>query len=202
MVISMGLDLPHGIPQSPIWGPGHVQSCHLMMLTLHTRWTLLGFCLHSHRNEVLGAHVYQSWWGSSCSPVFGLTSTAVLTNCLWIAWSNPLPFCHCLLTNVPMQLFPDMADPTFCSSPFMQGFGLMFLHWDEPGKPPQKCFRVCWLVRMLLDNRQYIITVVNMSLVLKPWSNSVLAYKSRQITLHYIKRVKPAFWHSWISICI
>lgn len=154
MVISMGLDLPHGIPHSPIWGPGHVQSCHLMTLTLHTRWTLSSFCLHSHRNEVLGAHVYQSWWGSSCSPVFGLTSTAVLTNCLWIAWSTtPLLFCHSLLTNVPLLLFPDMADPTFCSSLFRQDFGPHVPAATEAWWATMELRRnIYWLVEMLLDD--------------------------------------------------
>ena len=39
----------------PIWGPEHVQCYHLMTVALHTQWTLSRFCLHSHRNEVLGA---------------------------------------------------------------------------------------------------------------------------------------------------
>lgn len=34
------------------------------------------------------AHIYQSRQGSSCSQVFGLTSTARLTNCLWIVASK------------------------------------------------------------------------------------------------------------------
>lgn len=34
------------------------------------------------------AHIYQSRQGSSCSWVFGLASTACLTNCLWIAPSK------------------------------------------------------------------------------------------------------------------
>lgn len=141
MVISMGLDLPHGIPHSPIWGPGHVQSCHLMTLTLHTRWTLSSFCLHSHRNEVLGAHVYQSWWGSSCSPVFGLTSTAVLTNCLWIAWSTtPL-----LFVTLCWQMFLcsfSQTWPTLPSAPHYSGrnLGLMFLQRQKPDEPQWNCF--------------------------------------------------------------
>lgn len=123
MVISMGLDLPHGIPHSPIWGPGHVQSCHLMTLTLHTRWTLSSFCLHSHRNEVLGAHVYQSWWGSSCSPVFGLTSTAVLTNCLWIAWSTtPLLFLSLSVDKCSSAAFPRHGRPYLLLLAIQAGF--------------------------------------------------------------------------------
>lgn len=117
MVISTGLDLPHGISQSPIWKPGHVRSWHLMTLTLHTRWTLSGFCLHSHRNEVLGAHVYQSWWGSSCSPVSGLTSTAALTNCLWIVWSSASP---------PSTLFLSLS-PDKCSSAAFPRHGRPYL---------------------------------------------------------------------------
>lgn len=125
-----------------------------MTLTLHTRWTLSSFCLHSHRNEVLGAHVYQSWWGSSCSPVFGLTSTAVLTNCLWIAWSTtPLLFCHSLLTNVPLLLFPDMADPTFCSSLFRQDFGPHVLPVTEAWWATMGLLlSIYWLIEVLLDD--------------------------------------------------
>lgn len=64
------------------------------------------------------AHIYQSRRGSSCSRVFGLASTARLTNCLWIALSKApsTRFCHRLLTNVARQPLPDTCLlPTFCS---------------------------------------------------------------------------------------
>lgn len=68
--------------------------------------------------KFLEAHIYQSRQGSSCSRVFGLASTAGLTNCLWIASSKApsTPFCHCLLTNAPRLPLPDTCLlPTFCS---------------------------------------------------------------------------------------
>lgn len=68
--------------------------------------------------KFLEAHIYQSRQGSSCSRVFGLASTAWLTNCLWIASSKApsTPFCHCLLTNAPRLPLPDTCLlPTFCS---------------------------------------------------------------------------------------
>lgn len=68
--------------------------------------------------KFLEARVYQSRRGSSCSRVFGLASTAGLTNCLWMASSKApsTPFCHCLLTNAPRLPLPDTCLlPTFCS---------------------------------------------------------------------------------------
>lgn len=68
--------------------------------------------------KFLEAHIYQSRQGSSCLRVFGLASTAGLTNCLWIASSKApsTPFCHCLLTNARRLPLPDTCLlPTFCS---------------------------------------------------------------------------------------
>lgn len=160
MVISTGLDLPHGISQSPIWEPGHIQSWHLMTLTLHTRWTLSGFCLHSHRNEVLGAHVYQSWWGSSCSPVFGLTSTAALTNCLWIVWSSASPPFHPLFVTVSWQMFHcsfSQTWPTLPSAPRHSegGSGLMFLSQDEHGNLQFRLLLKCVMLRCCIGYQEW-----------------------------------------------
>lgn len=68
--------------------------------------------------KFLEAHIYQSRQGSSCSQVFGLASTAGLTNCFWIASSKApsTPFCHCLLTNASRLSLPDTCLlRTFCS---------------------------------------------------------------------------------------
>lgn len=41
------------IPPCPHLKAGHIHSHYLMIVTLHSRPTLLRFCLHSRRNEVL-----------------------------------------------------------------------------------------------------------------------------------------------------
>lgn len=64
---------------------------------------------------------YQSLQSSSCSGAFGSTSTAVLTNCLWIAPSWDPLFCHCLPTNV------------FFRQPFADVAGCLLPRWLKTG---------------------------------------------------------------------
>lgn len=110
------------IPQ--LRGVASVRRRHLMTATLNTRRVLSRFCLHSHRDEVLGGPRWSiTSEGSSCSPVFGPGfSSRALTNCLWIASGRKKapssPLCHCLLTNAPRLPLPDTCLPsTFCSAP-------------------------------------------------------------------------------------
>lgn len=123
MVISMGLDLPHGIPHSPIWGPGHVQSCHLMTLTLHTRWTLLSFCLHSHRNEVLGGprlsimvglQLFASLW-----PDFNSRAYKLSLNSMQL---NPPPFLSLSVDKCSSAVFPRHGRPYLLLHTIQAGF--------------------------------------------------------------------------------
>ncbi|KAL1262878.1 hypothetical protein QQF64_005617 [Cirrhinus molitorella] len=67
---------------------------------------------------MVGLQLFASLWPDFNSRAYKLSLNSVEL-CLP---TLPPPFCHCLLTNVPLQLFPDMADPTFCSSPFRGGF--------------------------------------------------------------------------------
>lgn len=73
------------IPQ--LRGGARVRRRHLMTAILNTRRVLSRFCLHSHRDEVLGGPRWSiTSEGSSCSPVFGPgSSSRALTNCLWMA---------------------------------------------------------------------------------------------------------------------
>lgn len=79
------------IPQ--LRGGARVRRRHLMTAILNTRRVLSRFCLHSHRDEVLGGPRWSiTSEGSSCSPVFGPGSgSRALTNCLWMASGEKRP---------------------------------------------------------------------------------------------------------------